>query len=156
MMDIERVRGALNLIGIAIDGNRNDAIAWNLGWRDAVERINVFEVMRSCKRLLFDGDDRDKREAKIVARILKRAHAFARQIEEVERDAANLYPAERARHRLDHELGWEHMPDDDTATRLDRSCMIARTRHPDAAKLRRNAHGVIRSRFAELEAKSDV
>lgn len=150
--DSRRVKSALEVIQMSIEGKRGNPIEWNLAWRDALRRIRPDDVLKSCRELGFDGSDSEKREAKIVARIVRRAREFVKQIEEVERDVADLYPADLARRRLDTELGWDRKPDDTMVTRLDRACMIARVRNPDPRKVRHDAHTIIRARFSDLEA----
>lgn len=153
MMDIQRVRGAMETITASIAGTKRDTIRWNLAWRDAISKLHVVEVLKSCKEIGYDGDAGEKREAAIVSRLVRRGRAFAQQVDEVEREIRGLYPADKARHRLDTELGWEIRPDDDRATKLDRACMIARARNPDTAKVRFDAHSIIRGRFDDLELK---
>lgn len=152
MMDIERVRGALQVIQAATGGTNGSNMDWNLGWRNAIEKINVREVMKSCKELSFSGDDRDKREAKIVKRLVSRGFELSKQVSEVEYDLANLYPVEEAKRRLKEELGWEDVEGDTIKTKLDRSCMIAIVRAPALQVLRANVHAILRGRFSDLES----
>ena len=151
-----RIRGAMNIIQNTIDGAQSDDLRWNLAWRDAFARIKVGEVMKCCKEIHFDGNDSEKREAAVVSRLLRRGFEFVKQISEVEHEIKNLYPADLARKRLDEELGWEVEPGETEARRLDRSCMIARTRNPNTHFVRMNAHAIIRGRFDDLETSSDA
>lgn len=151
-----RIRGALEVIQTSLIGTRGDDVRWNLGWRDALRRIKVDEVMKSCKEIGFDGSDGEKREAKVVARLMRRGREFVKQIDSVESEMADLYPVEKARHRLDTEIGWESAPNDTIATKLDRSCMIARVNAPPPHALRAKAHGIVRGRFNDLEMSEDV
>ncbi|MEY5061661.1 MAG: hypothetical protein RIS45_1582, partial [Planctomycetota bacterium] len=66
-------------------------------------------------------------------------------------ECADLYPQDRARHRLDAELGWDNVAGEDFATKLDRSMMVARANAPSNHIVRATAHGIIRARFSDLE-----
>jgi hypothetical protein len=156
MHSMLRIRGAMQVLQTTIDGTKGDDTRWNLAWRDAIKRIKVADVMKCCKEVHFDGNDGEKREAAIVARLLKRGFEFAKQVAEVEHDVANIYPADLAQKRLDEELGWEVRPNDTLVHKLDRSCMIARVRNPDTKAVRANAHAIIRGRFNDLELTGDA
>lgn len=154
--DMRRIRSAQETIQAKLYGSRESSVLWNLGWRDAFRLIRVSDVLKSCKSIEFDGSDGENREAKVVARMIRRGHAFVKQVEEVERDLADLYPADVARRRLDDELGWEHHPSDSIQRKLDRSCMLARVHAPPFSELRARAHGIVRSRFSDLEFSEDA
>ena len=151
MIHAERIHGVLEFIQTSIAGTERHPVMWGIAWRDAMQRINVRLVLKSCRELEFEGSDSEKREARVVGRLVRRGREYARQVSEVERDIGDLYPANQARQRLDDELGWTHSEDDSFATKLDRICMISRVNAPPIVELRRRAHATVRARFDDLE-----
>lgn len=153
---MEKIRGAMHVIEVAVAGHARDDVQWGLAWALAMSRINPRSVLRSCREIRFDGNESEKREAAIVNRMVASGLAYAKQVQEIEADVRNIYPADLAQSRLDNELGWEPVPGEKLERSLDRSCMIARARNPDTAAVRAKAHRIVRGRFEDLELATEV
>lgn len=156
LSDIGRVEAALKNIGELVEGTGHDPVKWGRCWRDAMKSVDVRQVAKSCRNLSFEGNDSEKRVASRAARVVNRGQRFVHYLDGVERDLANLYPADEAQRRLDEELGWDHGPNDDERTRLDRMMMRSRVRAPGMIELRRIAYHKLRGEFAELDVMNDA
>jgi len=148
--DMERIWGALEVVEAEVAGQSRDDVRWGIAWQLAMSRIDARAVLRSCREIRFEGSEAQKREAAVVARLVKRGRAYASLVDEIERGLRDLYPANSARRRLD-ELGWEPVSGESIQRSLDRSCMVARVNAPPYERLRAKVHAIARGRFADLE-----
>lgn len=149
------VRSVLETIDAGTAADRGDDTRWCRAWRNTLWRMGrdgLLAADKACRRVINSRAEEDSKSmARRCLHLIRDGYQLALRVDYVDRELADLYDANLANDRLDHELGHVDQPGEPIAVSLDRSCMRARVRTPGRRHVDVNAFSHIRSQFHSLE-----